>query len=83
MTVTAVSVYEATTHLSRLLERVEAGERVVITRAGRPIADLIQHHATAIEYGSLKRQLQYRDDDFEGADDDIQGLFYRSDAASS
>ena len=36
-----VNVHEAKTHLSRLLERVEAGEEVVVARAGRPIARLI------------------------------------------
>lgn len=35
-----VNVHEAKTHLSRLLARVEAGERIVIARAGRPIAIL-------------------------------------------
>ena len=32
-----VNVHEAWTHLSRLLEAVEAGEDVVIARAGKPI----------------------------------------------
>ena len=35
-----INVHEAKTHLSRLLERVERGERIVIARAGRPIAVL-------------------------------------------
>jgi prevent-host-death family protein len=35
-----VNVHEAKTHLSRLLERVERGERVIIARAGTPIAVL-------------------------------------------
>ena len=35
-----VNVHEAKTHLSRLLAKVEAGERIVIARAGRPIAVL-------------------------------------------
>ena len=35
-----VNIHEAKTHLSRLLERVAAGERVVISKAGTPIADL-------------------------------------------
>ena len=35
-----VNVHEAKTHLSRLLARVEAGERIVIARAGHPIAEL-------------------------------------------
>lgn len=34
------NVHEAKTHLSRLLERVEAGERIVIARAGKPVAIL-------------------------------------------
>ena len=37
-----VSVYEAKTHLSRLLEAVEAGEEVVITRNGQPVARLVR-----------------------------------------
>lgn len=37
---TAVNIHEAKTHLSRLLERVAAGERIVIAKAGRPIAVL-------------------------------------------
>lgn len=37
---TTVNVHEAKTHLSRLLERVEAGEEVVIARAGTPVARL-------------------------------------------
>jgi prevent-host-death family protein len=36
-----VSVHEAKTHLSRLLQQVEAGEEVVITRAGEPVACLV------------------------------------------
>lgn len=36
-----VNVYDAKTHLSKLLERVEAGEEIVIARNGRPIARLV------------------------------------------
>ena len=35
-----VNVHEAKTHLSKLLARAAAGERIVIARAGRPIAVL-------------------------------------------
>ncbi len=35
-----VNVHEAKTQLSRLLEEVEGGERVVIARAGEPVAVL-------------------------------------------
>lgn len=36
-----VGAFEAKTHLSALLDRVEAGEEVVITKHGRPVARLI------------------------------------------
>ena len=34
-------MHEAKTHLSRLLARVEAGEEVLISRAGQPVARLV------------------------------------------
>ena len=36
-----VNIREAKTELSRLLNRVIAGEEVVITRAGKPVARLV------------------------------------------
>ena len=36
----SVNVHEAKTQLSKLLEEVEAGERVIIARAGEPVAVL-------------------------------------------
>jgi prevent-host-death family protein len=41
-----VNVHEAKTELSRLLERVEAGERIVIARAGHPVAVLSPYKAS-------------------------------------
>lgn len=35
-----VGTYEAKTQLPRLLERVRKGERITITRHGKPIAEL-------------------------------------------
>jgi len=40
-----VNVHEAKTELSRLLEQVEGGERVVIARAGEPVAVLVPYKA--------------------------------------
>ena len=37
---TTVNVHEAKTHLSKLLERVQAGEEFIIARAGKPVAIL-------------------------------------------
>jgi antitoxin (DNA-binding transcriptional repressor) of toxin-antitoxin stability system len=36
-----VNVHEAKTHLSELLRLVEAGEDVIIARAGKPVARLV------------------------------------------
>jgi len=54
-----VSVYDAKTNLSRLLDRAASGEEVVITRNGRPVAKLVS--ATPVrrprKLGSLKGRL--------------------------
>jgi prevent-host-death family protein len=39
----AVNIHEAKTHLSRLIERVEAGEEITLARAGRPVARLVPY----------------------------------------
>jgi len=36
-----VNIHEAKTHLSRLLQRVAAGEEVTIARSGTPVARLV------------------------------------------
>ena len=36
-----VGAFEAKTHLPKLLERVRQGEQFVITKHGRPVAELI------------------------------------------
>ena len=41
MAKTEVGAYEAKTHLAALLDRVERGERIVITRHGSPVAELV------------------------------------------
>jgi prevent-host-death family protein len=37
---TTVSVYKAETHLPRLLREAERGETVIVTRHGKPVAQL-------------------------------------------
>jgi prevent-host-death family protein len=76
-----VNIHEAKTHLSRLLERVAAGERIVISKAGQPIADLVPHQARPVVLGGLAGELSYDDSSFADVDPDIQRLFYGDDAA--
>lgn len=37
-----VNIHEAKTTLSQLVEAAEAGERVVIARAGKPVAEIVR-----------------------------------------
>jgi prevent-host-death family protein len=38
---TSFGAFDAKTHLSQLLDRVEKGERITITKHGRPVACLV------------------------------------------
>lgn len=52
-----VGAYEAKTHLPKLLREVEAGETIVITRHGVPIARIVPAEAdrTAEIRGAIER----------------------------
>ena len=65
-----VNIHEANTHLSRLLEQVAAGERVVISKAGTPVADLVPHQAATVTFGGMKGEIAYSDEAF-GLDPDM------------
>ena len=75
-----VNIYEAKTKLSRLLERAQAGEEVVIARAGKPIARLAPIAPAAgtrsgVRFGSLKAEKLKLSRDFHAplCDDDLLG----------
>jgi prevent-host-death family protein len=59
-----VNVHEAKTQLSGLLEAVESGERVVIARAGEPVAVLVPYRAALRprRLGLFAGQVKIRDD---------------------
>ena len=50
-----VSVADAKAHLSRLLEDVESGEEVVITRRGQPIARITPFAVPKVRIKSLTK----------------------------
>jgi prevent-host-death family protein len=64
-----IGAYEAKTHLPQLLERVQRGERFLITKHGRPVAELIpvalrdsqQIRRAIAELRSVRRALARRD----------------------
>lgn len=46
-----VSIYEAKTHLSKLIEAVERGEEVIVARRNKPVAKIVPvgtHRGTRI-----------------------------------
>ncbi len=59
-----VNIHEAKTHLSRLVERVQAGEEIVIAKAGRPAARLvpIEGARRPVKIGGLKPSAPVPDD---------------------
>jgi prevent-host-death family protein len=60
----AVNIHDAKTHLSRLVERVEAGEEITLARAGRPVARLVPYVSRRQPRvpGSLKGRIWFADD---------------------
>lgn len=73
-----VNIHEAKTHLSRLVERVEAGEEVVIARAGRPVARLVPfRRRTAPRQPGLWRGMVELAPDFDSTDERLLADFER------
>lgn len=62
-----VNVQDAKTRLSELLKRVEAGEPVVIARAGRPVAELRPVQHPDLVFGGFDVEMT---DDFLGLPDE-------------
>lgn len=54
-----VNIHEAKTTLSQLVEAAEAGERVVIARAGKPVVELVRlrQAVPGIRLGSLRGRI--------------------------
>jgi antitoxin (DNA-binding transcriptional repressor) of toxin-antitoxin stability system len=69
---TTVSVHEAKTHLSRLIEKVLAGEEVVIARNKEPVVRLIREGPPKKKplLGAFKGQFTVDDSFFEPLPDD-------------
>jgi prevent-host-death family protein len=54
-----IGSYEAKTHLPRLLDEVEKGERITITKHGRPVAVLVPPAAAmTVDVDELMRQMR-------------------------
>ena len=76
---TSVSVHEAKTHLSRLIDKVLSGEEVVITRRNRVVARIVPPETPKNKkplLGALKGQFEVDDSFFEPLSEDELALWY-------
>ncbi len=52
-----INIHEAKTQLSKLLQSVEAGERVTICRDGKPVAELVPIRRGVMVLGASREEL--------------------------
>jgi prevent-host-death family protein len=75
---TRVGMHEAKTHLSKLVERAEAGEDVVIQRNGKPVVRLVpiveEPRSLASVRGTWRGRVRIADD-FDELPEDIAEAF--------
>lgn len=71
-----VNVHYAKTHLSRLLERVAAGEEIIIAKAGHAVAKLVPYApARAPRQPGQWRDRVQLSEDFDELPEDIRSAF--------
>ncbi len=72
-----VNVHEAKTHLSRLLDRVAAGEEIILAKAGEPVACLVPYHRHGPKRvpGAYQDEIWMADDFTAPLPADLQALF--------
>ena len=70
------NISEAKSHLSALIEKVMAGEEIIIGKAGKPLAKLVRYERReeSRRSGALKGKIKIADD-FDELPDDIAKTF--------
>jgi len=81
----SVNIHEAKTHLSRLVDRVQAGEEIIIAKAGQPAARLvpIDGPRKPVKIGGLKAPTPVPDDFNTMFEAEIAALFAGISSGSS
>lgn len=75
-----VNMHEAKTHFSNLAEQVQAGEEIIIARAGKPFMKLVPYTPPKRVPGQGKHLFAVEDGDlFMGIDPEIQEMFFGPD----
>ena len=76
---TTVNMHEAKTRLSQLVSKVEAGEEVVISRDGKPVAKLVRAEATKRAEAGFAKGMAREIVDFNAPmPDDWLDMFYNA-----
>ena len=73
----SINIYEAKTQLSKLVDQAAAGDDVIISRAGKPVARLtrLEDAKRAVRFGLLKGAVKVAKDFDAPLPDDIQAQF--------
>lgn len=71
-----VTIHEAKTHLSRLVQRAHAGEEIIIRRGRVPMAKLVRYEQPVVARtpGRLRGQIEIAPD-FDDLDEEMGDLF--------
>lgn len=72
-TMTTVTIHQAKTHLSRIVERVQAGEKIVVVRGREPVMALraIRAPRAKRRVGGLPHLVVHMADDFDAPLEDF------------
>lgn len=72
-----VNIHVAKTQLSKLIEAAERGEKVIIARAGKPVAQLValQNQKPARKAGSMKGLFEVPDSFFDPLPENLLDAF--------
>ncbi|MEP7351803.1 MAG: type II toxin-antitoxin system Phd/YefM family antitoxin [Acidobacteriota bacterium] len=71
------NIHEAKTHFSKLVERAEAGEEIVIGKAGKPVAKLVPYTEKKFVRKPGGMKIEFAPDyDSILVDKEIEALFY-------
>lgn len=72
-----VNIHEAKYRFSKLIQAVEAGEEIIIARAGKPVAKLVRFEAREIlrTPGLMKGKFEVSESFFDPLPDDVLDFF--------
>ena len=75
-----INIHEAKTHFSRLIERAENGETLIISRAGKPVARIVPLESAPAKakrrIGFMEGEISVPDDFDRMFEDEIAEMFY-------